>query len=161
MQVPLTAWLDRPPDAGEAARGWRPSPPSWRPVPGVVEHGFTHFAARLTLVAARIDRRRADALEGVWCALDRLDGVALSTMMKKVIRHAERQGALGGGAPVALAQPSPCSARSSSTRRTGSKERRWWAVAPVRGQRGAGAPPCSSRRCAPIHSPDSAGRGVP
>ena len=95
MQVPLTAWLDRPPDAAEAAR-LAPLAASWRPVPGIVKHGFTHFAARLTLVAARIDRSRAPALEGVWCTLDGLDGVALSTMMKKVIRHAERHGALGG-----------------------------------------------------------------
>ena len=96
MQVPLTAWLDQPPDATEAAR-LAPFAASWRPVPGIVKHGFTHFAARLTLVAARIDRRRAPALEGVWCTLEGLDGVALSTMMKKIIRHAERQGALGGG----------------------------------------------------------------
>ena len=96
MQVPLTAWLDSQPGAAETAR-LAPVAASWRPVPGVVRHGFTHFAVRLTLVAARVDRDHATSLDGIWCPLDRLDDVALPTMMKKVIRHAERQGVVGSG----------------------------------------------------------------
>ncbi len=94
MQVPLTPWLDQQPGAAEAAR-LAPVAASWQPVPGVVKHGFTHFTVRLTLIAARVERNRKAGLKGIWCPLGELEDIALPTMMKKVIRHAERQGVVG------------------------------------------------------------------
>ena len=93
MQVPLTPWLEKEPTPKMVAR-WAPFDATWRRVPGSIKHGFTHFAVRLTLMATKVDSGFETALEGVWCSLDDLDRVALPTMMKKVILHAEQQGTI-------------------------------------------------------------------
>ena len=93
MQVPLTPWLEKEPTPKIVAR-WAPIDATWQRLPGSIKHGFTHFAARLALMATKVDSGCETALEGVWCSLGDLDRVALPTMMKKVIRHAEQQGAI-------------------------------------------------------------------
>jgi len=83
MEVPSTEWRRRP--WGEAeARAAAPVAADWRALPGVVDHGFTHFRLRLTVLAGRADDRAA----GLWCPPDRLSEHALPTLMKKVVRHA-------------------------------------------------------------------------
>jgi A/G-specific adenine glycosylase len=59
----------------------------WRKCPGIVSHGFTHFLLELEVYAATFTRRPNS--EGLWLPPERLDGAALPTVMKKVIRHAE------------------------------------------------------------------------
>ncbi len=84
MEVPSTEWRDAPWGPREAL----PSAPveaGWRPLPGVVEHGFTHFRLRLELVAART---AGAGPVGTWCRIESLGGQALPTLSKKVIRHA-------------------------------------------------------------------------
>ena len=93
MQAPLTPWLEKKPTAKMVTR-WAPIDATWQQLPGSVKHGFTHFAARLILMATKVDSGCETALDGVWCLLDDLDRVALPTMMKKVIRHAVQQGAI-------------------------------------------------------------------
>ncbi len=87
MEVPSTEWREAAwPDG--AARAAAPVAARWTVLPGVVEHGFTHFRLELAVMAARIGDGAADRAEGVWCAPDRLDDYALPTVMKKVVRHA-------------------------------------------------------------------------
>ena len=85
MEVPSTGWAEKPPAAREAAAA-APAPASWRVLPGTVRHGFTHFELRLTVWAARVERR--PRAKGVWCPGEQLSGQALPTAMKKILRHA-------------------------------------------------------------------------
>ncbi len=85
MELPSTGWAEKTPSAGEAAAA-APAPASWRVLPGTVRHGFTHFELRLTVWAARVERR--PRAKGVWCPGEQLSDQALPTAMKKILRHA-------------------------------------------------------------------------
>jgi A/G-specific adenine glycosylase len=54
-----------------------------------VRHVFTHFELRLEVAAAHAPTARmADGVaESQWCPVDRLDEVALPTVMKKILAH--------------------------------------------------------------------------
>jgi A/G-specific adenine glycosylase len=86
MEVPSTEWRDEAIPETQA-RDLAPLPTSgWRRLPGIVEHGFTHFQLELTVLTGSAT---GDAPEGAcWCVLDRLGDEALPTLMKKVVRHA-------------------------------------------------------------------------
>ncbi|HYB11753.1 MAG TPA: A/G-specific adenine glycosylase [Alphaproteobacteria bacterium] len=97
MELPSTDWcVGGLPlaDAGHAA----PAEASWRTLPGVVRHGFTHFELELTVLAGKFEEtvgRTIGANEGqmpCWCRLDRLSDHALPTVMKKVVEHALANG---------------------------------------------------------------------
>jgi A/G-specific adenine glycosylase len=85
FEVPSTEWRAAPWSVDEA-KGAAPARASWRPLGGVVRHGFTHFDLELSLLVG--SARGADADCGVWCPVDRLSDYALPTLMKKVVRHA-------------------------------------------------------------------------
>jgi len=85
FEVPSTEWRAAPWSIDEA-KGAAPTRASWRPLDGVVRHGFTHFELELSLLVGSV--RGADTDGGVWCAVDRLSDYALPTLMKKVVRHA-------------------------------------------------------------------------
>ena len=85
IEVPTTAWRAEPWTLGEAAPV-APLSADWRPLEGVVRHGFTHFELELSLVAGMA--RNGAAREALWCPVDRLSDYALPTLMKKVVRHA-------------------------------------------------------------------------
>ncbi len=85
VEVPSTDWRAAPWTLDEA----RPAAPiaaAWRPLGGVVRHGFTHFELELSIVAGTA--RNGAAGEALWCPVDRLSDHALPTLMKKVVRHA-------------------------------------------------------------------------
>jgi A/G-specific adenine glycosylase len=87
IEVPSTAWTDAPIDLA-AARGAAPLKARWRPLDGLVLHGFTHFRLELAVMAAAVGR--GDTRLGIWCPLDRLGEQALPTLFRKVVRHALR-----------------------------------------------------------------------
>jgi A/G-specific adenine glycosylase len=84
-EVPSTEWRAAPWSVDEA-KGAAPARASWRPLDGVVRHGFTHFELELSLLVG--SARGAAADDGLWCPVDRLSDYALPTLMKKVVRHA-------------------------------------------------------------------------
>ncbi|WP_370661524.1 A/G-specific adenine glycosylase [Pelagibius sp. 7325] len=89
MEVPSTDWRAAPWDDSEAERA-APLAASWRELPGVVRHTFTHFHFEVTVWAAQADKRQADTskdLDGRWVALDGLADEALPTVMRKIIEH--------------------------------------------------------------------------
>ena len=94
MEVPSTEWrAESWPIA--AARKAAPVPARWRPLPGIVRHGFTHFELEMTVLAGTVPRGSGD---GVWVALDRLGDYALPNLMKKIVEHAIRNGVtISGG----------------------------------------------------------------
>jgi A/G-specific adenine glycosylase len=61
---------------------------SWRRIPGVVTHVFTHFPLELTVLRADLPLS-AVAPEGMhWIGRDDIAGAALPTVMRKVLAHA-------------------------------------------------------------------------
>jgi len=61
---------------------------SWRRIPGLVRHVFTHFPLELVVYAAEIPKN-ARAPKGTrWVALGALHGEALPSLMRKVVAHA-------------------------------------------------------------------------
>jgi A/G-specific adenine glycosylase len=83
IELPSTPWRDTPWDAVEALES-APAQAEWEAVPGIVQHGFTHFRIDLSVMAAATTAPP----EGIWAPLDRLGEHALPTLTKKVIAHA-------------------------------------------------------------------------
>ena len=97
MEVPSTAWRAAAWTLEEAIAA-APVTTHWRPLPGAVRHGFTHFELELRVLAGRVGEtaaqpRGVDEGQGPrWCRLDRLSEYALPTVMKKVVKHALADG---------------------------------------------------------------------
>jgi A/G-specific adenine glycosylase len=89
MEVPTSEWRDAP-WSPAAARRAAPAEARWRALPGTVSHGFTHFRLEISILAGRLDGR--NAVDGVWCSPDAFADQALSTLSRKIIRHAEAGG---------------------------------------------------------------------
>ncbi len=96
MEVPSTEWREAPWSAEEAGAqapgtglGAAPSSVGWRPLPGVVRHGFTHFRLELEVWTAAAPVEIGDAAGSArWTRPEELEAVALPTLMRKVARHA-------------------------------------------------------------------------
>jgi A/G-specific adenine glycosylase len=97
MELPSTDWREGGLPLADANR-LAPAKASWRMLPGVVRHGFTHFELELKVLVGRFEEtagRTSAAIEGqvpCWCRLDRLSDHALPTVMKKVVEHALANG---------------------------------------------------------------------
>jgi A/G-specific adenine glycosylase len=85
IEVPSTDWRAEPWTLDEAMPA-APLSADWRPLDGIVRHGFTHFELELSLVVGHA--RNGCTREALWCPVDRLSDYALPTLMKKVVRHA-------------------------------------------------------------------------
>jgi A/G-specific adenine glycosylase len=85
IEVPSTDWRTEPWTLDEAVPA-APLSAEWRPLDGIVRHGFTHFELELSLVVGHA--RNGAARDALWCPVDRLSDHALPTLMKKVVRHA-------------------------------------------------------------------------
>jgi A/G-specific adenine glycosylase len=101
MEVPSTEWREAAWGVEEAraqapvvAPVVAPVTAPWRPLPGVVRHGFTHFRLELEVWAAvaagdlEDDAGAAPGAETRWTRPEDLGAAALPTLMRKVIRHA-------------------------------------------------------------------------
>jgi len=84
LEVPSAPWVD---GAWDDSRGLEHAPAGldFAILPGLVRHGFTHFALELKVFAARGAR-----LEGEWWPVDRLADAALPSLMRKVVAHGLR-----------------------------------------------------------------------
>jgi A/G-specific adenine glycosylase len=90
LQPPLGAWGDAFPTRAHALKQ-APFAASWRKRTGIVRHGFTHFELEIEVYVAQVARH--PKTDGRWIAPADLGGVALPTVMRKII-------ALGLGADV-------------------------------------------------------------
>ena len=79
----------RPKTAARARRA--PFAARWRRLPGEVEQVFTHFALRLTVYVATIDRLPGDAGDLFWVAAADAASAGFSSVMLKAIAHARRR----------------------------------------------------------------------
>ena len=60
----------------------------WRRLPGVVEHGFTHFPLQQSVYVASVSAKTKAPAGMRWVALEALHGEALPNVMRKVVAHA-------------------------------------------------------------------------
>jgi A/G-specific adenine glycosylase len=88
IEVPSSPWREGALDR-EACLEAAPVPAKWQALPGIVRHVFTHFELHLEVVTAHAPTARmADGVaDAQWCPIDRLDQMALPTVMKKVLAH--------------------------------------------------------------------------
>jgi A/G-specific adenine glycosylase len=89
MEIPSTPWRSEAWKVAEALTA-APAAAEWRTLPGSVLHTFTHFRLELAVFAGRV--RMPELAKGLWCPLDALDGQALPSLMRKVVRHALAKG---------------------------------------------------------------------
>jgi A/G-specific adenine glycosylase len=92
MEVPSSAWRAAPWNLA-AAKRVAPVSASWRLLPGVVRHSFTHFDLELQILIGRVTAKAARTPNGggQWVALDQFGAQALPTVMKKVIAFASKE----------------------------------------------------------------------
>jgi A/G-specific adenine glycosylase len=83
IEFPSTPWQDAPWQAA-AARRMTPAPARWRPLPGTVRHGFTHFDLTLGIWQAGVRIAPPGFIAAPPAEFSRL---ALPTLMKKVAHH--------------------------------------------------------------------------
>ena len=86
-EVPTTAWTHDF-DAGAALADAPFGRATWRRVPGVVTHVFTHFPLELTVHVARVGAATKPPAGARWVALADVAGEALPNLMRKVVAHA-------------------------------------------------------------------------
>lgn len=92
LEVPSTDWGPEMPEDNRALR-MAPVKGQWWPVPGVVQHTFTHFKLEITVyrTLVRPDVTMtlwADAPRCKWIERSKLQSQALPSVMKKLIAHA-------------------------------------------------------------------------
>jgi len=90
MELPSTDWREAGWDEAEAL-SHAPVAAGWTELPGVVRHTFTHFHFEVTVWAGQA---AADAAvpDGRWATLDELGGLALPSVMRKLVSHALAHG---------------------------------------------------------------------
>jgi A/G-specific adenine glycosylase len=85
-EVPSTAWAH---DFDEdAALIHAPLKAKWKRVPGVVEHGFTHFPLQQSVYVASVPAKTKVPDGMRWVARAQLHGEALPNVMRKIVIHA-------------------------------------------------------------------------
>lgn len=85
MEVPTSSWEEgsdvfenvKPPVEGD-----------WRVISDVVKHVFTHFQLNLQVWTVQVPQSKVTC-EGQWVSFSKISQVALPTLMKKVIAHAQ------------------------------------------------------------------------
>jgi A/G-specific adenine glycosylase len=85
-EVPSTGWTHELAEADALAQA--PLKLKWRKLPGVVEHGFTHFPLHQTVYVADVSAKTEAPAGMRWVALADLHGEALPNVMRKVVAHA-------------------------------------------------------------------------
>jgi len=91
-EVPTSAWTHDFDESDALVAAPRLARGSWRRVPGVVQHVFTHFPLELVVHHARVGAA-AKAPAGMrWIAPGEIADAALPNVMRKVIAHALRDG---------------------------------------------------------------------
>jgi A/G-specific adenine glycosylase len=90
MEIPSTEWSETA-VLGDFAVNDAPLAASWRELPGVVRHTFTHFHLELRVLAGRIDGLEEGA-QGTWHPIADLDRAGLPSIMAKIARHALKHG---------------------------------------------------------------------
>jgi len=103
LEPPLGPWADGFPSRAQAIKQ-APFAADWKKRPGTVRHGFTHFELETEVYVAEISKRPKS--RGEWVLRERLNAVALPTVMRKIVEHG-----LDEGGPLFTAKSQTSSAR--------------------------------------------------
>ena len=96
-EVPGSAWTHDFDEGGALRAVPRLKGATWRRVPGMVRHVFTHFPLELAVFVANVPRTVKAPKGARWIRLADAGGEALPTVMRKVLTHAvefDREGEL-------------------------------------------------------------------
>ena len=109
LETPSSPWTQRG-DSGSPALGHAPLEASWREVPGLVEHTFTHFHLELSVYFAEVSgeaelKAAAHPERCRWVHARDLHEAALPSLMRKVLAHAIERKRTMPRARVGGAQP--------------------------------------------------------
>jgi A/G-specific adenine glycosylase len=86
-EVPGSVWSVTP--DREAALGEAPLPSiTWRPLPGVATHGFTHFELEVEVLVGAVPAGTPAPDGAWWHPVDALSSAGLPTVMRKIAAHA-------------------------------------------------------------------------
>ena len=85
-EVPSTPWTHGFDETSVLAQA--PLKAKWRRLPGVVEHGFTHFPLRQVVYVAKAPVSSKAPAGMRWVSRADLPGEALPNLMRKVVAHA-------------------------------------------------------------------------
>jgi A/G-specific adenine glycosylase len=99
MKGPLGGTLEPPSTEWRARRAWRaaeaisagalPFAADWRRLPGRVRHALSSYEVEFAVMAAADVPRALDTMDGaVWVGREYLEGEALSSLARKLVRHA-------------------------------------------------------------------------
>ncbi len=96
MEFPSNNWRETPWPPDKRLQD-APAAVTWRVLPEVVRHVFTHFSLELTVATARVEQEstKHDSQQ-IWVAPESLGDHALPTLMKKVTRHVAAHAAADG-----------------------------------------------------------------
>ena len=83
IELPSTPWREVPWNAVEAISE-APAAVEWGALPGIVQHGFTHFRIDLALMAGTTTA----PTDGIWARPDQFGDYAFPTLTKKLVSHA-------------------------------------------------------------------------
>jgi A/G-specific adenine glycosylase len=83
IELPSTPWRAAPWTESEAIIE-APARAEWTVLPGIVQHGFTHFRLEMALLAGTT----AESIEGLWATPGEFKDYALPTLTKKLVNHA-------------------------------------------------------------------------
>jgi len=104
-EVPTSAWSSDFDESAALKSAPRfGAPVSWRKLPGVVRHVFTHFPLELVVFAAEVPAHESAPAGARWLALADLSGEALPSLMRKVVAHAPGEGLRPRPSPRAAAR---------------------------------------------------------
>jgi A/G-specific adenine glycosylase len=109
LEVPSTPWGEAAP-SGKSVREHAPLSADWRKLPGLVEHTFTHFHVELEIYRAELGRgaklkSAAEPERCRWLKLRELQGAALPSVMRKILRHALEEKRASPAEPASPARP--------------------------------------------------------
>jgi A/G-specific adenine glycosylase len=83
IELPSTPWRETPWDESEAL-GTAPAAIKWAALPGIVQHGFTHFRLELALMTGWT----TVPPDGIWARPDEFKNYAFPTLTKKLVNYA-------------------------------------------------------------------------
>ncbi len=87
MEVPSSPWREGKRISLEAALADAPVKAAWVLQKGMVRHVFTHFTLELSVAVATTAKK----CRGTWVPVKKLEGEALPSVMKKIVRHASEK----------------------------------------------------------------------
>jgi A/G-specific adenine glycosylase len=84
MEVPSSPWREGTLPGLADSLKYAPSVEKWKLCHGLVRHVFTHFTFEIA-VATAVTKKKP---KGHWVGLQKLEGEALPSVMKKIVKHA-------------------------------------------------------------------------